>query len=41
MEKFEIVFIDSNNIDLKSIVSKDTPNFLECDNLLKKKNKLC
>ena len=38
MEKFEIVFIDSNEIDLKDIVSKDTPNFLECDNLLKIKS---
>ena len=38
MEKFEIVFIDSNKIDLKSIVSKETPNFSECDNLLKIKS---
>ena len=38
MEKFEIVLIDSNEIDLKNIVSKNTPNFSECDCLLKIKS---
>jgi hypothetical protein len=35
MEKFEIIFIDSNDFDLKNIVTKDTQNFNELDDLLK------
>ena len=37
MEKFEIIFIDSNEFDLKDIVSKDTPNFTETKDLLEMK----
>jgi len=37
MEKFEIIFIDSNEFDLKDIVSKDTANFTEAANLLEMK----
>ena len=37
MEKFEIIFIDSNEFDMKDIVSKDTPNFSDLNDLLKMK----
>ena len=37
MEKFEIIFIDTNEIDLKDVVTKDEPNFSEENDLLKMK----
>ena len=37
MEKFEIIFINSNEFDLKDVVTKNEPNFIEEDDLLKMK----
>ena len=38
MEKFEIIYINTNEFDLKDVVTKDEPNFTEENDLLKMKS---